>query len=157
MNTKLLEEIGLTKGEIKVYLTLLSFESSTTGPIITKSKVSRSKVYEILERLKEKGLVTEVIKDQVKHFQALSPNKILEYIKNKKELISNQEEEFKLILPELLTKQKVSENNDYVKTYVGLQSIKTFYIEMIEKLGQDEYLGINFSNKSVIILSSPFS
>ena len=61
MDTKILENIGFTKGEIRVYLAMLDLGNTTTGPIILKSKVARSKVYEILERLKEKGLISEVI------------------------------------------------------------------------------------------------
>ena len=56
MNLKILEEIGLTKGEIKVYLTLLKIGNTTSGRIINESGVSRSKVYDVLERLKQKGL-----------------------------------------------------------------------------------------------------
>ena len=51
METKALREAGLTKGEIKVYLALIELGSTTTGPLIEKSKVSRSIVNEILKKL----------------------------------------------------------------------------------------------------------
>ena len=38
MNEQLLEEIGLTKGEIKVYLTLLKIGETTTGKIIEEAQ-----------------------------------------------------------------------------------------------------------------------
>ncbi|GAG26288.1 unnamed protein product, partial [marine sediment metagenome] len=47
MDTKILEEIGLTQGEIKTYLALLKLGSSSTGPIAKESQVSRSKLYSI--------------------------------------------------------------------------------------------------------------
>ena len=53
MDTSILEKIGLKKSEIKVYLTLLELGSTKTGELTTKSKVSRSKIYEILEKLIE--------------------------------------------------------------------------------------------------------
>ena len=65
MNTETLVSIGLTKGEADVYLTLLKLGNTTSGKIIKESKVSRSKVYDVLERLKQKGLVTEIIKKNV--------------------------------------------------------------------------------------------
>ena len=51
MNEQLLEEIGLTKGEIKVYLTLLRLGETTTGKIIEKAQISSGKIYEILDKL----------------------------------------------------------------------------------------------------------
>ena len=54
METKTLKGIGLTDSEIKVYFALLELESSTVGKIIEKSRVPDSKIYSILEKLKEK-------------------------------------------------------------------------------------------------------
>ncbi len=146
MDTKILENIGFTKGEIKVYLALLELGSATSGPIIIKSKVSRSKVYEILERLQEKGVVSEVIKDQTRYFQSLTPKKILEYVKSKETILAEQKQELLKILPELTKRQKSESNKQEVKAYVGTESIKTYYEEMVDKLGDDEYLGTSFSD-----------
>ena len=109
VNTQILEKVGLTKGEIKVYLALIELGESSSGAIIIKAKVSRSKVYEVLEKLKEKGLVSEVIKENIKYFQAGNPKVILEYIKKKKEELKEQEEDFKKILPNLEEMQKSKE------------------------------------------------
>ena len=49
MNIKSLREAGLTEGETRVYLSLLELGSSTTGPIVERSKVARSIIYHILE------------------------------------------------------------------------------------------------------------
>jgi sugar-specific transcriptional regulator TrmB len=50
MDPKMLEEIGLTEGESKVYLALLKLGATKTGPLIKEADVSSSKVYKILER-----------------------------------------------------------------------------------------------------------
>ena len=57
MNTEILQEIGLTKSEINVYLALLELGSSSTGKIVDKSKAASSKIYEILDRLMQKRIV----------------------------------------------------------------------------------------------------
>ena len=57
MDTKILEKIGLTNGESKVYLALLEIGLSSTGQIIEKSQITSSKVYIILQKLEKKGLV----------------------------------------------------------------------------------------------------
>ena len=68
MNTEVLERIGFTKGEAKVYFALLELGESTIGPISKKSNVTVSKTYPILDKLTQKGLVTRVIKFKKNHF-----------------------------------------------------------------------------------------
>ena len=53
MDVKLLHDIGLTDGETKVYLALISLGTTKTGPLASKAGVSSSKVYKILDRLEK--------------------------------------------------------------------------------------------------------
>ncbi len=162
MDLDLLNEIGFTGGELRVYFALLESGTTTSGPIITKSKVARSKVYEILERLKEKGLVSELIKDNTRYFQALSPNKILVYLDSKESKIKEQKSSFRKILPSLLEKQKIKQSEHQIKVYHDFEGIKTLYLEMMNELTKkEEYLGFAFSpevfkHKQVLILLDKF-
>lgn len=150
MKTEILENIGFTKGEIKVYLALLELGNVSSGAIINKSSVSRSKVYEIIEKLKAKGLISESIKENVRYFQASSPERILDYIKIKERLLEEKEQEFKLLLPEISEKYKLSGEKQEVKVYTGIEGIKTFYNELLEQLQKgDEYLALTFSEDSL--------
>ncbi|MBI3334210.1 hypothetical protein HYZ97_01880 [Candidatus Pacearchaeota archaeon] len=140
-----LAKIGLTNGESKVYLALLELGTSTSGPIITKSRISRSKVYDILDRLKEKGLISELIRENTRYFQALSPMKILSYIDSHELKIKEQKQAFKQILPIFLERQKSRESEHQIRVYHGFEGIKTLYLEMTNKLKKDEeYLGFSF-------------
>lgn len=150
MDISFLEEIGFTKGEIKVYLSLLELGTVTSGPIILKSKVARSKVYEILEKLKEKGLVSEFIKDETRYFQALTPLKIQEYLKVKEQQVKEQQNSFKKLLPLLLDKQSVKQSEQQVRVYHDIEGIKTLYQEMLSNLSpKDEYLGFTFPREAL--------
>lgn len=60
MNTQILEDIGLTNAEIKVYLALLELGTATAGPILEKSHLQNSVVHMTLNKLIEKGFVTFV-------------------------------------------------------------------------------------------------
>ena len=84
MDTKPLEKIGLTRNESLVYLTLLRLGVSRTGEILKKSQLNSGKIYEILESLKVKGLASESVINNVKHFAAAPPKQILEYVESKK-------------------------------------------------------------------------
>ncbi len=82
-----LQELGFTAGEERVYLALLRIGHSTTGAIAKEANVSRSKLYEILEKLARKGIVSHYKKNNVAYFSAPPPKRILEYLKEKEEHI----------------------------------------------------------------------
>src|SRR3989344_2183897 len=92
---------GLTDGESKVYLALSELGASTVGPLVKKSKVAYSNIYDILNRLIEKGLVSFVIKSKIRYFQTTTPKNLLIYLENKEKEISEQKNELRKILPDL--------------------------------------------------------
>src|SRR3989344_6954322 len=101
MNTRILQEIGFTEGESRVYMALLELGTVTTGPIIKKSGISASKAYEILNRLTEKGFVSHIIKAKTKYFRAADPGRIIDYLDEKEKEIAGKKEEMKKIVPQL--------------------------------------------------------
>ncbi|MDD5133031.1 MAG: helix-turn-helix domain-containing protein [Candidatus Nanoarchaeia archaeon] len=132
-----LKKIGLTEGEIKVYLSLLELGASSTGKIIKKSGISGSKVYEVLDRLANKGLVSLTTKNGVKYFEASSPTKILEYLEEQKEDIDKEKQEIQKIIPELILKQKNAPKSE-VKVYTGWEGMKTVNEDIISSLKKGE-------------------
>lgn len=135
-----LQKIGLTDGEIKIYLALLELGTSTTWNITKKSGISGSKVYEILERLEKKGLVSFIIKNNVRYFEAANPERILDYLETKNKEIDLEKNEIKKILPDLILKQTKSEKSQ-VKVYTGFEGAKTVFEETIRdcKKGDEIY------------------
>lgn len=150
MNEKLLEEIGLTKGEIKVYLTLLEIGQTTTGKIIEKAQISSGKIYEILDKLINKGLVSFIIKEKTKYFQASSPNRIIDFLHEKEKNLKEKERELEKEIPLLLEFQKSTKQKYETKLFRGLKGIQTAIFEALTDLGsKDEILamGIRSSKK----------
>lgn len=52
-----LKYMGLTDYEIKTYLTLIKLVSATASQISDSSKVPRSRIYDILKTLNQKGFI----------------------------------------------------------------------------------------------------
>jgi len=104
MIEQILSNIGLTNNEIKVYLALLELGESKTGEILNKSGLNSGRIYEILNLLQKKGLVSFIEKNNVKYFSPANPKRVLDYLEEKKKQITNQEEEYEKILPELMSK-----------------------------------------------------
>ncbi|MBU0530574.1 MAG: hypothetical protein KKC05_02770, partial [Nanoarchaeota archaeon] len=129
----------------KVYLTLLELGSSTTGPIIDESEVSSSKVYEILEKLIDKGLVSYVLEGKVKQFEAASPKRIFDYIDERKAQLEKQKDDIKDLLPSLMAKRKGSKYKSEATIYRGKRALKTVFNESLDMLkdgGEVHGLGI---------------
>ncbi len=150
MNKELLEEIGLTKSEINVYLALLELGSSTTGKIVEKSKASSSKIYEILDKLMEKGLVSYIIESGVKHFEAAPPERIMDYIEEKEEKVSKQKQELKKLIPELELKRTLSKYKTEATIFKGVKGGETAFRYLINSMTKkDEWIGfiVSFTNR----------
>jgi len=143
MNKQLLEEIGLTKGEIKVYLTLLKLGETTTGKIIEEAQISSGKIYEILDKLIKKGLASYIIKEKTKYFSAASPNRILDYLRKKEKDLKKKEQELLKELPSLLAIEKRAKKEYETNLFKGFKGIQTAIFEALEDLTEkDEVLAM---------------
>lgn len=78
---KFLLEIGFTLNEAKVYLTLLQNRYLNGYEISKLSNVSRSLVYDVIDRLVAKGFILKS-EGQVNYYCALPYDKVIEKIKN---------------------------------------------------------------------------
>lgn len=123
MDETLLENLGLTRGEIKVYLALNELGEATIGPIGKKSGVSKSKIYDILDKLMRKGLVGYIVREGIKHFIANNPKMILSYINKKEQEIQKTREEMEEIIPQLLMKRAGAKNQPLAEIYSGWHGI----------------------------------
>ncbi|MCB9359176.1 hypothetical protein H6503_04555 [Candidatus Woesearchaeota archaeon] len=131
MNEQIFEKLGLTKGEIKVYLALTRLGESTIGPIVHESKVTKSKIYDILDKLIEKGLVGYINKTGTKHFTPNDPHMILEYISKKEEELLKTKDQVNEILPQLLLQRGLASKKRVAEIYEGLQGIKAIREELM--------------------------
>ncbi len=121
----ILRNIGLTNSEIKVYLALIDLGISTKGPIVDKAEVASSKIYELLEKLIKKGLVSHSIKSGVRYFNAANPNRLMDYLSEKKQIIKEKERILKDIIPELELKQGTALTPETAQVFDGLKGLQT--------------------------------
>ena len=140
MDTKALEKIGLTNGEIKVYLALLKLKEGTITPLVRESKVSKSKVYDILNKLIDKGLIGYLIKEKKKFFVASDPIKLIDYLEKKENEFHKEKLEIEEILPELRKKQSEIMNERKAIIYEGMIGYETIREELLTELQKGEEL-----------------
>jgi len=138
MEQNVLSQIGLTESEQKVYLALLDLGDSTRGQIVNKSGVAGSKIYELLQKLHEKGLVSIYTHNKVKHFKPVNPNQILNYLESRKNQIIEIESQAKNILPMLLGKFNASKKEQEIELVTGLHGLEILFREQIEIMNSGE-------------------
>jgi len=138
----ILEDIGLTKNEVKIYLSLMELGSTTTGAIIKKTKIHNSKVYDGLSRLADKGLVSYVIIAGSKHFKAVNPDRLVDFLNEKRKKIDIEESEIKKILPELKLKQELVYDETSAEVFTGWKGMETVYklLRQTLKKGDTNYV-----------------
>ncbi|MBS3159306.1 hypothetical protein J4436_00820 [Candidatus Woesearchaeota archaeon] len=136
----------LTGGESKVYIALVELNESYIGNIIKNSKVSHSKIYDILKRLAEKGLVSSINKNGKKYFVAANPSRLNNLIDKEKDEIKSSQIKINEIVEILNSKKGSVKNEELVSSFEGINGMKTVLEMVIEDLKEDDV---------VLILGSP--
>jgi len=139
MNVEIvLREAGFTDSERKVYLALLDLGESTRSAVVDRSGIAGSKIYEVLERLQQKGLVSVYVKNKTKHFRPTNPSQILRYLESRREEIVETEKSAKSILPELLAKYASSKESQEVELVSGISGLQMLFMEQIDILNSGD-------------------
>ena len=125
----ILSEIGLSQREIAVYKALLKIGSTTTGKLVKESGVQNAKIYETLEKLIKRGLVTFVVKGKIKHFQATNPNNLMSFFENRKDALQKE-------VAQLQKLQEKEEPEYQTRVYEGIKAIKSAFFEMYDCIGK---------------------
>ncbi len=148
MFTEILQQIGLSPNEAKIYEALLDLKEAGVSEISSRTSIHRRNAYDAIKRLVEKGLVFPILSKGENSYSPVDPQKLLE-------LIKERETKFSDILPEL--QKKYEERNERQEAYIyrGIEGFKN-YMRDILRVGQDVY----FIGGKMIFLSpqiKPFS
>jgi len=118
-----LKNFGLTENEAEVYLLLLKLGNVSAGEIAQKTNIHRINVYDILERLQERGLVSFVIAGKRKQYEAINPKKILELEEERKKEIEG-------IMPDLLKQRELGKEPQEATIFKDKKGIRNIVDEV---------------------------
>ena len=124
MLLSLLEDIGLSPNEGRIYLALLELGTVQAGSIIQYTKISRATVYDGLDRLLTRGLVSKSTKTSIGIYSATNPKYLAFLVENEQERLQQTQERLKKHLPELQSKQNSHAHIPSVRFYEGLEGIR---------------------------------
>lgn len=154
MDIEPLRKIGLTEGEIKIYLALLENGRSPVAFLAMKTKLNRTGLYDIIEGLIEKGLVSFIFEEKKKYYQATKPGRILEYLEEKKEDLTKEEEFLKKLVAVLNEIKPKKEEGFGVEIYRGKKGIKSVLEDVLQECKKGEEViafGLGGSNFEALL------
>ncbi|MFA6198138.1 MAG: helix-turn-helix domain-containing protein [Patescibacteria group bacterium] len=122
-----LQQFGLSDKETAVYMATLEMGDATVQKIARKSNEKRPTTYVLLESLKQRGLVTEHVEKNSRHFYAAPPQTLLHILKDQQRHLERQEFSITKIIPELETLYNLSDRKPKVQMYEGVDGLKAIY------------------------------
>jgi len=126
----ILKELGFSENETRIYKKLLVLREATASRIGKELKMSRRIVYDTIERLVGKGMVSFVEQEGKRIYKPAPPSKLLEMVRERKEKINLLEKELELITKNIsayLSEQKVN-----VMVLFGKEGVKCAYENELE-------------------------
>lgn len=153
MEINKLIELGLTNHEAQIYLSLLKLGESSAKNLIKLTGYHRNIIYDNIDRLIDKGLVSFIYKDKKKYFRALKATALIEMLEEKEKRILKQKEKAQKLIKEvekLIMKRKPELK---ASVYYGTKGVKDVLFQVLE---EEKYFGLGISNASVDILGEVF-
>ena len=126
MYTEVLRDLGLSPNEAKIYESLLGLGEASVNIISVKTKISRSNVYDAMERLVEKGLASDIFTKGQKLFKAIHPRRLLEILKEKEAVVEK-------ILPKLTEKFETEQEKEQAFFYRGIHGYKNYMFDILKE------------------------
>ncbi len=154
MELKELLNLGFTKNESIVYLALARFQQAGANELIKHTKLHKKLVYENLERLIDKGLVTFIIENNRKVFKIADPNMLIELFNEKLADVNKKKKQAETIAKEISEISKFAKHKQEATIYRGIKGIKSFYNQLV-KIGKD-YVSFGAPQESVAIMKETF-
>lgn len=120
-----LAEWGLNEKEATIYLYLLENNFTFAQNISKETGILRQTVYEILRKLENNGLVSEIKENKKTYYSALKPENLISKLKEKEKIVAS-------ILPELHDLMKTEKTNVDAQLYRGIKGIKSINEEVLK-------------------------
>jgi len=131
MTLGILRKIGISDGEIKIYSALMDLGLSPLNKIHERTGIERRNIYDILNKLIERGLVTYVRENKKRLFQISHPSKVVDYIEEKKNDLDRIKDEIDKEIPALLEKFSLRKHGINAEIYRGFEGVKAVWEDML--------------------------
>lgn len=143
-----LHELGLSDNEIQAYLTLLKTGRLTSYELSEKTCLNRGYLYELLKKLHEKGIISEITQEGKKKYQATNPEQLAA-------LLEFKLENLRKVLPALKKIENISKEETKISVYRGKYCYKTLLNDIIASMKENSEMYIFGINEKEVMELEP--
>ncbi len=141
MEIRILEEFGLTKNESDIFTSLLTKGALSATELAKELGLNRPYMYYALERLLEKGFVSQITAEGKRKFNAISPAQLMSLEEHKLDVLN------KFVTELEKAKEKTGEETQ-VEVLKGKHVVKNLYKrQLMEMEPNQETLSIGFDEQ----------
>ncbi|MFT4283181.1 MAG: TrmB family transcriptional regulator [Candidatus Woesearchaeota archaeon] len=124
-------ELGFDEKETQIYLALIKLRQGKVSDLLKITKIERRTIYDVLERLVQKGYATFFKENNTLVYKPINPELIVKKL-------DKQKNEFEEIIPQIKDLES-KESNTEVEILKGRQGITTIFQEILQT---KEHLGM---------------
>lgn len=137
--------VGYSEDEVKVYLATLMLGSRPVSIIAKEIGFRRSKTYDVIRKLLEKGLLQEYSRNKVLHFSAVKPSTLLSTIRNQREHFDSIIDQLTRALPALEVLNLKSVNKTKLELWRGDDAMCAIMEETFDHPNSTMYYLMDYS------------
>ncbi|MBU0647013.1 helix-turn-helix domain-containing protein [Patescibacteria group bacterium] len=131
-------QLEFTKKEVTVYLSILQSIDTSVPSLAKNTELSRGTIYDIIEKLKKKGFITEIKKSKKRRIIAENPtNRLYSFLDKKHKQLETAKKIVENILPSL---KAINANEDYkpqIRVYEGKGGFQQVWDEVFSYEGKN--------------------
>lgn len=131
MNPELLQNIGFSKSQAKVYLRLIEKGELSPPDVAKLTGETRSNAYMILQRLEELGLVEKLQKAKKVTYQPLNPVALEHLVEERKKDMVRIENQIKQNMPQMLSYFYSFTEKPGIRLLQGVEGLKEIYTDTL--------------------------
>ncbi|VVB99890.1 Sugar-specific transcriptional regulator TrmB [uncultured archaeon] len=124
--------LGFSAGEGKVYEAIMNSDNATLQLIHEHTGIERRNVYDIINKLISKGLVSYFEENGRKVYRLTSPKNILTYLEEEEKGINSKKELLSAELPSLMKLYEAAKPEFDVRIYRGREAVRAVFNEGLE-------------------------
>jgi sugar-specific transcriptional regulator TrmB len=140
---ELFKKLGFSEGEGKAYAAILSHPAPTLQVIHEYTGIERRNVYDIINKLISKGLVTYNTENKKKVYHVTHPNKIKAYLDDEGAKVDEAKKELADNFPNLTNIYGANKEEIHAEIYRGNEGIRAIFEDMLNCTDQ-YFIGGNF-------------
>jgi sugar-specific transcriptional regulator TrmB len=126
LSQAILEKLGLSPNEAKIYLSLLEYGERGVASISAEAGIHRRNVYDSLKRLLDKGLVQQFLDTKENRYAPVDPSKL-------SEIIAEQFQQLQEVMPVLAKQFTRSKPQQQAFILKGIEGMKIVWNMMLKE------------------------